>query len=155
MQQEREIQEASDYAYVLIRYLEGLKLRAYLCPGGVWTIGYGNTRNVRPTTSISRAEAERRLQLDVREVESIINENVEVPLSQGEYDALVCFVFNIGKRAFKKSTLLRKLNEGQDRKEVAKEFDKWVFSKGKKLEGLIRRRKFERNLFEGILIHGL
>lgn len=138
---------ASDQALDLIREAEGLELEAYKCPAGVWTIGYGHTRNVHQGDSITASEAERRLREDVRDAEDDLTRLVRVPLSQGQHDALVSFVFNLGGEALEESTLLRKLNAG-DFTGAAKELDRWVHSDGKVLPGLVTRRAAERELFE-------
>lgn len=96
----------------LLKEWEELRLVAYQDIGGVWTIGYGSTSDVYEGLTISRHEADLRLREDVDEAETCVNTVVKVPLSQNQFDALVSFVFNIGCSAFRKSTLLKKLNAG-------------------------------------------
>lgn len=142
---------ASPVAYVVIRAEEGLLLVAYKCPAGIWTIGYGHTKGVRPGMRINTRMAERFLREDVTEAEGYVKRLATVPLTQGQFDALVSFVFNLGPDGLGGSTLLKKLNAG-DYAGAAGEFGKWV-NGGKPLRplpGLVRRRAKERDLFEGI-----
>lgn len=137
----------SDKAIELIKDFESLQLKAYLCPANVWTIGYGHTRGVKPDDEISIYQAERYLRADLVQIERDINQLVRVPLTQGQYDALVSFVFNCGTRAFSTSTLLKKLNS-RDYEGAANEFERWKFAKGRALPGLERRRRLEKRLFQ-------
>lgn len=137
----------SDKAIALIKDFESLKLKAYLCPANVWTIGYGHTRNVKEGDEISVYQAERYLRADLVQFEQDVNRLVRVPLTQGQYDALISFVFNVGTRAFSTSTLLKKLNS-RDYDGAANEFARWTFAKGKALPGLERRRLLEKRLFQ-------
>jgi len=131
----------------LIKEFEGLRLTAYLCPAGVWTIGYGHTKGVKKGMKIDQTEADRLLDIDLIDVARAIRKFVKVDLNDNQVQSLVSFIFNVGSGAFSKSTLLKKINL----KEFAfasLEFDKWVYAKGKKLSGLVRRRKAERDLFD-------
>lgn len=130
----------------LIKEFEGFRADAYLCPAGVWTIGYGHTGGVAEWQSVTKQEAEEYLKSDVAFAEDVINEYVEVELTQHQFDALVCFVFNIGANAFRESTLLRLLNQG-DSEGAAEQFLRWNKAGGKVLAGLTRRREAERELF--------
>ena len=121
-------------------------LKAYKCPAGKLTIGYGHTSGVKENDIITLEEAEQLFQKDLVIFENSINRLVLVALTQNQYDSLVSFVFNIGEGKFKKSTLLRKLN-AKDYIGAAEEFPKWVYSKGKKLNGLVARRDAEKALF--------
>jgi lysozyme len=135
----------------LIRHFEGLFLKAYLCPAKVWTIGYGHTGlthkdgTVKAGRVITEKEAVQLLAHDMGKFEDRVNRLVTVDLTQDEFDALVSFDFNTG--ALHKSTLLRKLNQG-DKRGAAAEFSKWTRGGGRVLPGLVRRRKSERHLFE-------
>lgn len=135
--------------YEIIKEFEGLRLEAYKCPADVWTIGYGHTRGVIPGDVITKKEAEAFLSEDVEDAESAVNEYVNVKLNQNQFDALVSFVYNLGAGNFKSSTLLRKLNQG-DYLGAANEFERWNKAGGKVLNGLVRRRKAESNLFIGV-----
>lgn len=131
----------------MIKKHEALRLRAYLpTPNDVWTIGWGHTSTARPGMVITEAKAEELLRNDLSWVRSAIAREVKVPLSQEQYDALASFIFNVGAGAFKKSTMLRKLN-AYDYVGAANEFPRWNKQKGKVLRGLTRRRAEERSLF--------
>lgn len=134
----------------IIKEFEGFRAIAYLCPAGVWTVGYGSTRlNDKPVvkgTKITTEEAELFLEQDLKKFEDVVRQSVSIELTQNQFDALVCFVYNVGVGNFKKSTLLKKLNVGK-LAEAADEFLKWDKSKGKSLSGLTRRRQAERSLF--------
>ena len=130
----------------LIKSFEGCRLTAYVCPAGVLTIGFGSTGpHVTPGKTITQAEADALLLKDLVRFEKAVNELVKVPISQGAYDALVSFTFNCGEGAFAESTLLRKLNAGEDPNATAKtELPRWTNSG---LAGLVRRRAAEVDLF--------
>lgn len=130
----------------LIKSHEGFRSDAYLCPAGIWTIGYGHTGDVEEGQSVTEEEAEELLLQDVAFAENAVNSLVEVELSQQMFDALVCFVYNVGIGAFEQSTLLRLLNQGQ-MEEAAEQFLRWNKAGGKELAGLTRRREAERALF--------
>lgn len=130
----------------LIKKYEGLKLTSYLCPAGVPTIGWGHTYGVKLNRTISVAEAEVLLDHDYQEAEDDVLSLVKVPLKDNELEALTSFVFNLGATALSTSTLLKKLNRS-DYKGAAEEFDKWVYAGSKKLNGLIKRRAEEKQLF--------
>lgn len=130
----------------LIKRHEGVKLKAYLCPAGVWTIGYGSTRNVTEGMKITLRQAEELLLRDLSRFEKAVNRMVQVELNQQQYDALVSLVFNIGDGAFARSTLLKRLNAGKYH-EAAEQFTRWNKAGGKVLPGLVKRRAEERELF--------
>jgi len=130
----------------LIQRHEGLRLKAYLCPAGVPTIGYGSTRGVKMGDEITRAQATELLMADIERFEDAVRRAVEVTLNQHEFDALVSFAFNVGAGALQRSTLLRKLNAG-DRQGAADELLRWTRGGGRVLPGLVRRREDERALF--------
>ena len=135
---------ASDF----VKQWEGRELKAYKCSAGTLTIGYGHTKGVHEGDAISPAEAEQLLVEDLTAIASDLNRLVNVPVSQGQYIALLSLAFNIGATALKKSTLLFHLNHGHY-DEAADEFDKWVYAGGEVSEGLKRRRAAEKALFEG------
>lgn len=130
----------------LIKNFEGLQLKSYKCPAGVWTIGYGTTRGVKQGQSITQKEAEELLKRDLRYFELRVDKLVTVPLTQGQYDALVSFTYNLGEGNLKSSTLLKKLNS-KDYEGAALEFPKWNRAAGKVLNGLIKRRAAEQKMF--------
>jgi GH24 family phage-related lysozyme (muramidase) len=130
----------------LIKRFEGCRLESYQDSVGVWTIGYGSTRGVGPGQVITQDEADRRFLVDKETVEKCIANSVSAELTQGQYDALCSFVFNLGCRALGNSTLLRKLNDG-DEEGAAQEFMRWNHAGGKVLKGLTDRRQAEHDLF--------
>lgn len=131
----------------LIKSSEGLRLKAYLCPAGVPTIGYGSTGpHVRMGMTVTNAEADALLRKDLERFEAGVSE-MAVEVTPGQYSALVSFAFNLGLKALEDSTLLRKHKDG-DYAGAAAEFGKWVNAGGKKLPGLVKRRAAERALYE-------
>lgn len=132
----------------LIKRFEGCKLTAYKCPAGKLTIGYGHTGDdVTEGLTISQEDANDLLFDDVLCFENGVNNLVEgLDLSQGMFDALVCFAYNVGLDNLKKSTLLKLLKDGKVL-EASEEFTKWNKSNGKVLDGLTKRRAAEADLF--------
>jgi len=131
----------------LVKEFEGFRPTAYLCPAGVWTIGYGTTENVDPGDEVTEQEAEEMLMDDLLEASKAIDDLVDVELTQQQYDALTSFVYNVGRDAFRNSTMLRLLNAG-DYDGAAKQFPRWNKGGGRVLAGLTRRRRAERQVFE-------
>ncbi len=130
----------------LIKSFEGCRLTSYQDVAGIWTIGYGHTGDIRSGMHITKEQAENYLRTDLEKFERCINQYVSVPLTQNMFDALVSFAYNVGTGAFRKSTLLRKLNQG-DTDNAAREFSRWVHAGKKICPGLVRRRKEEQKLF--------
>lgn len=130
----------------LIKKFEGCALRAYKCPAGVYTIGYGHTNNVRPDDVITQKEAEDLLKIDLVRFENAVNAAVRIALTQNRFDALVSFTYNVGINALQTSTLLKKINKG-DYTGAAGQFLLWNKAGTKVLEGLVRRRAAEKDLF--------
>lgn len=139
----------------LIKESEGLRLKPYLCPAGIPTIGYGNTYydddnetkvtlDDKPIT-VERAEELLRNIIDTH-YSKFVNKYVTVELNQNQFDALVSFSYNVGVGNLKHSTLLRKLNSG-DYTGASEEFSRWNKSKGRVLKGLTKRRLNEKLLF--------
>lgn len=138
--------KTSEGGIELIKQFEGFRAKAYLCPAGVATIGYGHTGGVAMGDTIDEDEAEALLEADLRRFERSVARLVGVPLSQGQFDALVSFTFNLGGGALQRSTLRQKLNRG-DYDGAAREFPKWCRAGGVKLAGLLRRRQAEMEMF--------
>lgn len=143
--------QTSEKGIALIKEFEGCKLTAYQDSVGVWTIGYGWTQPVdgkpiRAGMTIKQETAERLLKTGLVSYESDVSRLVKVGLTQGKFDALVSFTYNLGARSLSTSTLLRKLNAG-DYAGAADEFLRWNKAGGKVLNGLTRRREAERALF--------
>jgi lysozyme len=135
-----------------IKFYEGLRLNPYKDGAGHWTIGYGHL--IKPNEDhlmdgISKETAEALFIKDTKDKLKCVEESVRVELTQGQLDALVSFVFNLGCYAFKSSTLLKKLNKG-DYAGAAEEFKKWVLVSGKRSKGLVLRRELERKMFLGL-----
>lgn len=134
----------------LIKKFEGLHLTAYLDPVGIPTIGYGTIiiegKPVKMGTTITEELAEKYLFDDVQKFENYVNQLVNVPLSQEQFDALVSFTYNLGPTNLKRSTLLRMLNQGRY-EEAQPQFLRWNRAGGKVLRGLTRRRLAEAALF--------
>lgn len=126
---------------------EGCRLNAYQDVVGVWTIGYGHTKGVKKGDTCTQDQAEAWLLEDIAAIVAAINRDVRVELTQGEFDALVDFAFNLGIGALERSTLWKKLNAG-DFHGASLEFPKWANAGGKRVEGLFRRRLKEQVLFE-------
>lgn len=142
--------EISKNGIDLIVKFEGLRLNAYRCPAGVWTIGVGHTgKDVHEGQTITREKAYELLKLDLRRFENSVNKLVRRELRQCEFDALVSLVFNIGTGNFSKSTLLKKINSNAKDEEIFKEWRKWRLAGGKVLAGLVKRREAEIQLFKG------
>lgn len=145
------MKKLSERGYALIMKYEGFSPIPYICPAGLPTIGYGHViieGEVFPKAGISPEMAKILLKQDVVRFETAINRLVTARINQNQFDALVCFAYNIGTKAFEKSTLLKLLNQGQHEK-VPRELGKWVFSRGRRLSGLARRRAAEAALYSG------
>ena len=143
--------KTSEKGIDLLKILEegkGFSSKSYLCPAGKRTIGYGHV--ILPDDNIiepiTEDQAEDILEKDVSAAESAINKYVKVPLTQNQFDALVCFVFNVGKTNFKTSTLLKFINE-QLWDKVPKQFMRWVYHDKTLIKGLENRRKIEVRLW--------
>ena len=133
----------------LIKEFEGLRLKAYLCPAGVWTIGYGSTGpHVKPGMVISEAQADELLQRDLDRFEDAVAKGAP-GASAGQFDAMVSLSFNIGIGAFGKSSLLR-LHRAGDHARAAEAFGKWVYAGKRILTGLVRRRGREADLYRSV-----
>lgn len=132
--------------------LEGLELKAYKCSAGVWTIGLGNTfyadgSKVKQGDVITKKDAYYLFHLIAIKFEKAINENVKVNLNQNQFNALFCFVYNIGITGFKNSTLLRYVNLNPNDGNIAKQFLRWNKISGKESKGLTNRRIKESALY--------
>lgn len=130
----------------LVKSFEGFFDHAYQCPAGVWTIGYGTTKGVKPGDRCTHEQAEQWLADELADKAERVDELVKVAVTQNQFDALCSFSYNVGSYALEKSTLLRKLNAG-DIHGAADEFPRWNKGGGKVLPGLVRRRDAERALF--------
>ena len=132
----------------MIKHYEGYSRNVYQCPAGLPTVGFGHVvlAGENFSAGLSHDEAEVLLAKDLRQFERSVLRLITVPLTQGQFDALVSFTFNLGGGALQRSTLRQRLNRG-DYEGAASEFPKWVFAGGRKLAGLVKRREAERAMF--------
>ena len=131
----------------LIQEFESCRLRAYLCPAGVWTVGFGATGpDVYQGLVWTQEQADERFTRDLQRFERDVESLLTFEPTSNEFSAMVSFAYNVGVNALAKSTLLRKFNAG-DIEGAANEFLRWNKAGGKVLDGLTRRREAERDLF--------
>ena len=133
---------ASEECINAIKGFETLELKAYKCPAGVLTIGYGHTRGVKRGQVITKVQADVLLKGDILNVEKSLN-SMSITFTQGQFDALVDFCFNLGMVKFIGSTLYTKILVHATDDEIATQFRRWVYGGGKKLNGLVKRREWE------------
>ena len=142
--------QVSRAAVDLIKRFEGYRMKAAQLPDGRWTLGYGHTLTARGGASVSEQDAEALLLYDLITVAHAVNENTYTPLNQNQFDALVCFAFNIGTENFIRSAVLRRLNEGAPL-QAASAMELWRKAdfEGERIviDALVRRRAAERALF--------
>ena len=142
--------KTGDTGLNLIKGYEGLRMSAHYTPNEEWTVGYGHTANARHGMSVTEGDAGRLLMQDVQPIEKLIADSVRAPLNQNEHDALVSLIFSIGEENFRRSTVLRKLNEG-DKLAAARAMEMWTKARVNEelvtLDGLVRRRAAEKSLF--------
>jgi lysozyme len=142
--------QVSRAAVELIKRFEGYRMKAAQLPDGRWTLGYGHTLTARAGASVSEQDAEALLLYDLITVAHAVNENTYTPLNQNQFDALVCFAFNIGTENFVRSAVLRRLNEGAPLL-AACEMEMWRKAdfEGERIvvDALVRRRSAEKALF--------
>lgn len=138
--------KTSSNALQMIAGHEGLRLEAYLCPAGVWTIGYGHTKGAKPGMTITRQRAKALLKEDLLTAENTVN-RLHLKINQNQFDALVSFVFNVGSGNFLRSTLLKKIQANANDPAIAEEFNKWNRGGGRVLPGLVKRRQQEAELY--------
>jgi lysozyme len=136
----------------LVKEFEGFSAKAYKCPAGIWTIGYGTTANAgvgitpKEGMTISKSDAEAYLQAGLEKFADQIEPSITAPVNENEFGAFVSLAYNIGPGAFRKSSALRHFNEG-DKAKAASGLLLWNKAGGKVLKGLTRRREAERKLF--------
>ncbi|MDY6216670.1 lysozyme [Actinobacillus porcinus] len=139
----------------LIKKFEGCKLTAYRDSVGVWTIGFGHTKDVKADMVITAEQAEQFLKDDMVHFEYGVNKllkTLKTTVTQNQFDALISFAFNLGLGNLRKSTLAKKLyvmqqNDRDSVQDVADEFPRWNKAGGQVLTGLTKRRNAERALF--------
>ncbi len=142
------IRHVSENGLSLIKKFEGFSSTVYCCPAGYPTIGFGHVLRADEhfDGGIDKQQAELLLRCDVQIAERAVLRLINVPLTDGQFAALVSFAFNLGGGALQRSTLRRKVN-WQEHDEVPAEFVKWVYVRGRKLPGLVKRRRCEAMLY--------
>jgi lysozyme len=138
--------KASDKLISKLKEYEGLRLNAYKCPAGAWTIGYGHTKGVKQGDVITAQQAEQYLREDLYSFEQgviVLAGQKKFSMTQGQFDALVDFAYNLGLGTLRSSTLVRRIAAGAGLEVIQAEFKKWVRAGGKVLPGLVRRREWE------------
>ena len=142
--------ESSELLIEKIKEFEGFASLAYVCPGGRWTVGYGHVRGVSRGRRVTEREADELLREDLKQYERCVRE-LDVARTQGEFDALVDFAYNVGCDALGRSTLLKKIRAAAPDAEVRAEFMRWVHAtvagKKVKLEGLVKRRQWDADRY--------
>ena len=136
----------------LVKQFEGCSLKAYKCPAGIWTIGYGNTqyengKAVKEGEVITQERAEQLLEVILIKFVQQVGELVKSKVNQNQKDALTDFAYNCGVGNLRSSTLLKKVNADPNDKTIRAEFEKWNKANGKVLNGLVKRRTAEANLY--------
>lgn len=137
----------------LIKRFEGCKLKAYKCPAGVWTIGYGNTfyedgTKVKEGDVITQERADELFDIIINDFARMTDALVKSNVTENNFAAIVSFTFNVGTGNLKKSTLLKKVNANPKDPSIRAEFNKWVRANNVVLKGLVRRREAEAKLYE-------
>ena len=136
----------------LIKNFEGCELTAYKCAAGVWTIGYGHTKDVKENDVITKEEADALLEKELEEYTNYVNNAVTQPLNQNQIDSMVSWTYNLGPSNLKSSTALKLLNLAEY-EGVPAQLKRWnkatVNGERKVLDGLVRRREAEALMFEG------
>lgn len=132
----------------LIKDFEGLRLESYKCPAGIWTIGYGHTKGVKPNVVIDKSRADDLLIEDIGPIERELNK-LGINFRQEQFDALVSWIFNLGLSNFRHSTMLIRISTNANDEEITDQMVKWVNAAGKPLVGLKKRRIAEANMFIG------
>lgn len=125
-----------------VKEFEGLRLAAYRDSSGVWTVGYGHTGGVHGGDTVTEAEALMFLDADLADSARYVN-RLGVCGTQGQFDALCDFSFNLGRYALGGSTLLKKISAGRPTAEIQAEFRRWIYARGRRQRGLQKRREWE------------
>lgn len=136
------MRKASDLLIAKVKEFEGYRSVAYKCAAGVFTIGFGHTKRVKAGQTCTKAMAEEWLREDLATAERACNNIPELD-TQGRFDSCVDFIFNLGLGSFLSSTLYKKIKAKATTADIQKEFRRWVYAGGKKLDGLVKRREWE------------
>jgi lysozyme len=142
--------DAKKIAIKIIKDFEGCKLKAYKCPAGVWTIGYGHTNGVKQGMEITQKQSEKFLEDDLKIYYDCVINEVRNHCSANQIASLTSFAFNVGNENFKRSTLLKVIKSNPNNfGEIEKQFMRWVFAGSKTpIKGLKTRRKMEAELYK-------
>lgn len=132
----------------LIKKHEGCKLFAYRCPAGVVTIGIGHTKGVKMGMAITQKQADSFLMDDIKPIERLLN-GMGINYTQGQFDSLTSWTFNLGEGNFKSSTMYKKIIAKANDLDITDQMVRWVNAGGKPLLGLKKRRVEEANMFLG------
>ena len=139
--------EASEILIEKLKEFEGFRRDAYRDVTGVLTIGYGHTgSDVREGDRLTTYAAEELLLMDLREHERAVRQ-LKVAYTQGQFDALVSFAFNVGIGRLNRSALLKVIRNGGSKAQITREFKRWVFAGGQRMPGLVKRREWEAKRF--------
>lgn len=141
--------EFSNEYYARLIVMEGFRAKAYRCPSGVWTIGYGTTTGVKKGMIVNQNQAFKLLQDDSSKLERLINK-LGVDFTQNQFDAIGLFCYNCGFQVFRSSTLFKVIKGNRYDPRIKKLWLQWKYSKGKVLRGIERRREVEVNLYLGV-----
>lgn len=144
------IMRLSGEGLALVKHFEGFSATAYADVAGHMTIGYGHKLAAKEhITEVTQQQAEALLYEDVRWAEQAVRQCIAVPLSQGQFDSLVSFTFNLGAGALQRSTLRQKINRCEH-EAVPVELRRWVWAGGRRHTGLLRRRVAEGLMYQGL-----
>ena len=152
MRYNKEIITTSAKGILLIKNFEGLRLEAYQCSGSLWTIGWGTTKindvKVRPGDIIDIEMAEILFRKDLEKNETIVNSEIQIPVNQNQFDALVSHTYNTGGS----DTLFKLINSKSDSIKIRNWIENtYITSRGNLILGLVKRRRKEADLFFGII----
>ena len=139
--------KSSQRLIYFLKKSEGCSLTAYKCPAGVWTIGYGHTKDGKPGDKITPYQAEQFLKEDLVKYEDVANKTKHIGGSQGKFDAIVDFIYNCGEANWNSSTLKKYIECGKASWEIQEQFLRWVNAGGRKIGGLVSRRIWEAARF--------
>jgi lysozyme len=144
--------KVNNEGYALIKKFEGCRLKAYLCPANVWTIGFGNTfyedgTKVKEGDVITQQRAEELAKFIIDQFAVTIEPFIQKPLNDNQFSACVSLAYNIGTSGFKRSSVFKKLNINPNDPTIADSFKLWNKGGGKVLAGLVKRREAEIQLY--------
>lgn len=134
--------KASNEMIAHLKRMEGCRLTAYQDTAGVWTIGYGHTRGVKRDDSITQYQADQFLREDLAKFEAAVSKYRNIN-TQGRFDAVLDFCYNVGTGKYEGSTLKKLIDAGRKTADIQREFLKWTYAGGKQLDGLYSRRIWE------------